>query len=73
MVTFVALYRGRTLGTARLVAAIEDSQTAQNVAEKILDRYAYSDVSDDSVSIKLREGERAALLEVIRESNESRA
>jgi hypothetical protein len=58
LTTFVALYRGKTIATAQLVAVSADAKLAAYVASQLLGE---DDMSDDPVLEKVRRGRRAAL------------
>ena len=68
MASFIALYRGDTIGSARLVAATTDSEIVREFAERML-----SKPEEQEPDVILREvelGRRRALHLVKRESSE---
>lgn len=69
MVTFVAIYRGRTFNSARLVATTTAPDAVRTVAQTLLDapRITPAQATDPVVS-RLNEGEQNALLAVIAEA-----
>jgi hypothetical protein len=68
MTTFAALYRGRTVGAARLVAVSCDPLLVGSVASQLLrDRADHSSDDRDPVLGPLAHGRRAALRVIVRE------
>jgi len=66
--SFVALYRGRTISSARLVAVSADRDLAADVAARILCQPL---ASDDDIVAELDRGRRAALLLIEGEANDA--
>lgn len=56
--TFLGLYRGKSVSTARLIATTADPDIIADVVARLL---AKPQVSDDPVMIRLEDGRRAAL------------
>ncbi len=65
--TFVAIYRGMTVTTARLVAVSSDPALVADVAARLLERPPGDD--GDPVAANLERGQRAALRLINREAN----
>ncbi|MEZ5425249.1 MAG: helix-turn-helix domain-containing protein [Pyrinomonadaceae bacterium] len=63
MATFVALYRGETVGNAQLIAVSADSKIVAEISTKLLKR---EKPSMDQVSEILDEGRRSALREILK-------
>ena len=66
--SFIALYRGATIRSARLVAVSADPRLAADVARRIL-REPLSD--EDSVVATLERGRRSALRAIAREDRDA--
>ena len=66
--TFVALYRGQTVASARLVAVSADPMLVADVAARVL--AAGAGASDDPVLTELERGRRAALRVIGREAGD---
>jgi hypothetical protein len=64
--TFVALYRGQTVSSARLIALSTDPALVADVAARVL--AADEPAADDPVLSALSRGRRAALRVVVGES-----
>jgi hypothetical protein len=69
MTTFLALYRGRTIGDAKMVAVTADPSLVATVAAHLLD--TSQPQSEDPVVTTLEQGRRAALRLIKQESHEA--
>lgn len=67
MVSFLALYRGRSVGDAELVAVSTDPEIVGRFADELIDERAST--ADDPVVSAIREAERRGL-QIIREEAE---
>ncbi len=65
MTTFVAVYRGRSVGAARLVAVSADPAIVSDIAGRILGQ---PDESGDPALVQLDRGRRGALSVIEREA-----
>jgi hypothetical protein len=70
MTTFLALYRGRTIGDATMVAVTADPALVATVAAHLLD--TPHSQGEDPVVVKLERGRRAALRLIQQESRDTR-
>lgn len=70
MVSFLALYRGRSVGAAELVAVSTDPELVGRFADELLDQKAGA--ADDPVIDAIREAERRGLRVVRDEAEGSR-
>jgi hypothetical protein len=62
MATFLALYQGRTVGQAQMVAVCTDPDLVSLVAAKLLENsHKEEEAEDDPVSSALNSGRRQAL------------
>jgi hypothetical protein len=68
LASFIALYRGDTIGSARLVAATTDSEIVREFAERMLSKP--EEQEPDAILRELELGRRRALHLVKRESSE---
>lgn len=68
MVSFLALYRGDSVGTAELVAVSADSEIVRRFADDLLSRDRHA--SGDEVVSTIREAERRGL-EIVRDEAEA--
>ncbi len=66
MPTFLALYRGHTIGEARLVVASADATLVADFAARLLQQEGNDE--HDPVVHKLEEGRRGALRAILRDS-----
>lgn len=69
MVTFLALYRGRTVGDAELVAVATDPELVGRFSDELLEERDWS--PDDPVVSAIREAERRGLKIVRDEAEET--
>jgi hypothetical protein len=67
--TFLALYRGRTVGEAKLVAVCSDPAVVAEFAARFLPHEAQED--DDPVLATLQESRRAALRLIVKEGRDA--
>jgi hypothetical protein len=70
MTTFLALYRGKTVAEAKMVAVTADSTLVATVAAHLLDTPPPQD--EDPVVTRLERGRRAALRLIRQESRNAR-
>lgn len=70
MVSFLALYRGQSVGAAELVAVSTDPELVGRFADELLDQKART--ADDPVIDAIREAERRGLRVVRDEAEGSR-
>ena len=70
MTTFLALYRGKTIGDAKMVAVTADPELVAAVATYLLSAPQHQ---EDPVIISLERGKRAALRLITQESRDARA
>ena len=68
MTSFIALYRGETIGSARLVAATTDFEIVRDFAERMLSQP--EEQEPDAILRELELGRRRALKLVRSEANE---
>jgi len=68
MTTFLALYRGKTIGDAKMVAVTADPELVSAVATHLLETPAPH--GEDPVITTLERGRRAALRLITRESRD---
>jgi hypothetical protein len=63
MTTFIAVYRGRTIGESKLVAVTADPSIVGSIVEKILDMpdAPATNAEDDPALEALQQGKRQAL------------
>lgn len=61
MSTFIALYRGHTVGEARLVAVSADPQLVSDFAAQLLQQPFPAEDAGDPVRTSIEEGRRHAL------------
>lgn len=66
MVSFLALYRGRSVASAELVAVSADPDLVGRYADELLDAPASDDGDHDSVLREVHDGRRRAL-QLVRE------
>ena len=67
-VSFVALYRGPTISSARLIAVSADPELAAQVSARLLDQT--DEAERDPVVVTLERGRRAALRAIKREAGD---
>jgi hypothetical protein len=70
MRTFVALYRGRTVGSAQLVAVSADTELVGAVASRLLHAPCAPSQTTDPVLAELEQGRRKALAAVAGDNGE---
>ena len=58
MTSFVALYRGETIGAAKLVAVSAERELVRDFADRLL---AEPEADEDPVMLELEQGRRRAL------------
>jgi hypothetical protein len=68
LASFIALYRGETIGSSRLVAATTDSEIVREFAERMLSQP--EEQEPDAILRELELGRRRALHLVRSEANE---
>lgn len=71
MTTFLALYRGATVGEAKLVAVTADPQIVADVSSRLLQVPADPEVAADPVLRTVQQGRRRALRLIRREAGEA--